>query len=76
MVGKFGEFYESSVIRQTISIQIILVLIINNLLADLLIRQTFFCPNARKESIRQTLSLPNFPTFFPLYDIVAICLFG
>ena len=45
MAGKFvgekiGKFGESSVIRQTKIIQIKLT--INNLLADLLIRQTFF----------------------------------
>ena len=37
---KFGEFSESSVIHQTKLSK--LVLTINNLLADLLIRQTFF----------------------------------
>ena len=40
MVGRFGKFGESSVIRQTKSSK--LVLTIDNLLADLLICQTFF----------------------------------
>ena len=40
IVGKFGNFGKSSVICQTKIIQ--LVLTINNLLADLLIRQNFF----------------------------------
>ena len=38
IAGKFGEFGKLSVICQTK-----LVLTINNLLADLLIRQIFFC---------------------------------
>ena len=42
IVGKFGEFGELSMICQTKPIQII-VLSINNLLAALLICQTFFC---------------------------------
>ena len=41
MGEKFGEFGELFVIRQTKTIQLI-VLTIDNLLADLLIRQTFF----------------------------------
>ena len=39
--GKFGEFGELSAIHQTKTIR--LVLQINNLLADLLIHQTFIC---------------------------------
>ena len=50
MGEKFGEFGELFVIRQTKTIQLI-VLTIDNLLADLLIRQTFF---------RQTFSLVNY----------------
>ena len=54
--GKFGKFGESSVIRQTN-----LVLRIDNLLADLRINSpNFLSPNAQKESIRLTFSLPNF----------------
>ena len=45
---KFGKFGESSVIRQTKTVQIVLV--INNLLGNLFIRQTFF---------RQRLNSPN-----------------
>ena len=41
IAGKFGEFGESSTICQTKTIQIG-TYIINNLLADLLIHQTFF----------------------------------
>ena len=41
IAGKFGEFGKSSMIRQTKPSK--LVLTINNLLADPLIRQTFFC---------------------------------
>ena len=40
IVGKFGKFGESYMIRQLKSSK--LVLTMNNLLADLLIRQTFF----------------------------------
>ena len=47
----FGEFGESSVIRQTN-----LVLTIENLLADLLIRQTFFLQMLKR------VNSPNFPT--------------
>ena len=58
MVGKFGEFGESSMICQTK-----LVLTIYNLLTDLLIRQTFF---------RQMLKSVNLPIFphqtFQLYS--------
>ena len=43
IVGKFGELGESSVIRLTK-----LVFTINNLLADLLIRLTFFCQMLEK----------------------------
>ena len=39
-MGKFGEFGESSMIRQTKTSKLILA--INNLLAGLLIRQTLF----------------------------------
>ena len=42
IAGKFGEFGESFVIRQTKTTQIG-TYTINNLLADLLIRLTFFC---------------------------------
>ena len=49
--GNVGEFGQSSVIRQTK-----LVLIINNLLADLLICQTFF---------RQMLEKSQFAKLFP-----------
>ena len=59
IAGKFGEFGKSSVIRQTN-----LVFTIDNLLADLLICQTFFLPNAWKESIRQTFSPLNFLTSY------------
>ena len=57
MGGKFGELGELSAIRQTK-----LVLIINNLLADLLIHQTFFCQMLKmsqfaKLSPRQTFLL-------------------
>ena len=47
-VGKFGEFNESSTTCQTK----LIILTINNLLADVLIRQTFF---------RQMLNSPHFP---------------
>ena len=53
--GMFGEFGESSVIRQTKTIQLS-ILTIYDLLADLLIHQTIL-PNPQKESIRQTLPL-------------------
>ena len=64
-MGKFGEFGKSSVIRQT---KTKLVLEINNLLADLLICQTFFRLVLKKSqfaklSLRQT---------FPLYGIILI----
>ena len=41
MGGKFGEFGKSTMIRQTKTIQVV-VMTVNNLLADLLICQTFF----------------------------------
>ena len=44
--GKFDDFGELSVIHQTKTIR--LVLTINNLLADLLIHQTFFCQRLKK----------------------------
>ena len=64
-VGKFGEFDESFMIRQTIKPSK-LVITINNLLADLLIRQTFFHQmfeesRFAKRSPHQTFPLPNFP---------------
>ena len=64
IAGKFGEFGKSFVIRQTKPSK--LVLTINNLLADLLIRQTFF---------RQMLETSQFAKFSPhqtflLYGIV------
>ena len=49
---KFGKFGESSVIHLSK-----LVRTINNLLADLLILQTFFRQRLEKESIRQTFLL-------------------
>ena len=56
---KFGEFGESPVIRQTKTIQIIIITI-DNPLADLFIRQTFFTEKSKlaKHSAHQT---------FPLY---------
>ena len=61
--GKFGKFGESSVIRQTKPSK--LVLTINNLLADLLIRQTFF---------RQMLETSQFaklsPTKVSCYTVI------
>ena len=48
--GKFGEFGESSMIRQSK-----LVLTIKNLLADLVIRQTSFC------QMLERVNSPNFP---------------
>ena len=50
IVGKFGEFGELSTIHQTK-----LVLTINNLLADLLICQTFFAKCSKQ------VNSPNFP---------------
>ena len=64
IAGKFGESGESSMTRQTKTIQIS-TYYINNLLVDLLLRQTFFCQMLEKSqfakrSPRQT---------FPLYSI-------
>ena len=53
IVGKFGEFGESSVIRQTKSSK--LVLTIDNLLADLLICQLSFAKHSK------SVNSPNFP---------------
>ena len=49
IAGKFGEFGEPSMIRQTKSCK--LVLTIDNLLADLLICQTFFRQALKKSQI-------------------------
>ena len=67
IAGKIREFGESSMIRQTKPSK--LVLIINNLLADLLIHWTF-SPNAQKESIRQT-----FPIDGTLLKIICMIVF-
>ena len=58
IAGKFGEFGKSSVIRPRFAKlkPSKLVLIINNLLDDLLIRQTFFC---------QMLKMSQFTKFPP-----------
>ena len=56
--GKFGEFGESSVIRQTN-----LVLTIDNLLADLLIRQTFFCQMLEKSQFAKLSPCQTFPLY-------------
>ena len=55
IAGKFDKFGESSVIHQTN-----LLLTIDNLLADLLIRQTFFYQMLEKSQFAK-LSLANFP---------------
>ena len=52
-VGKFGKFSESSVICQTKPTKLLHT--INNLLADLLIRQTYFTKCLKRAN------LPNFP---------------
>ena len=63
MEGNFGKFGESSVIRQTKPSK--LVLIINNLVADLLIHQIFFCQMLETS---QSAKLPPHQTF-PSYGI-------
>ena len=55
---KFGEFGKSSVIRQTN-----LVLTIDNLLADLLIRQTFFRQMLEKSQFAKLSPRQTFPLY-------------
>ena len=62
--GGFGKFGKLSMSRQTKQSK--LVFTINNLLADLLIHQTFFC-QMLKESICQTVPPPNFPASYVVY---------
>ena len=62
-MGKFGEFGELSAIRQTK-----LVLTINNLLADLLIRQTFFCQMLETSQFAKLFSRQTFPLYRILFS--------
>ena len=71
--GNVGEFGELSVIRQ-ITKQSKLVLIINNLLIDLLIRQTFFV-KCLKQVNSPTFSPPKFPSIRYI-ETVAIIING
>ena len=64
IAGKFGEFCKSSMICQIITIQTIIMLTINNVLADNINSLNFLLPKVQKESICQTLSLPNFPAIW------------
>ena len=57
-MGKFGEFGELSAIHQTK-----LVLTINNLLADLLIRQTFFCQMLETSQFAKLFPRQTFPLY-------------
>ena len=64
--GRFGDFDESLIIHQTKTIQISVYNYCNNLLADLLIHQTFFAICSK------TVNSPNFPPpkfLAILYDI-------
>ena len=61
MGGKFGEFGKSSVIHQTKTIQIVLT--INNLLADLLIHQTFFHQMLEKSQFAILSPCKTFPPY-------------
>ena len=58
MVGKFDEFGKLSVIRQSK-----LVLTIKNLLADLLIRQTFFRQMLEKSQFAKLSPRQTFPLY-------------
>ena len=70
IVGKFGKFGESSAIRQTKTIKVVVT--INNPLADLFICQTFY---------HQTLEKSKFSKYsprqvFPPYGIVLLYAYG
>ena len=58
MGGKFGEFGKSSMNAKLKPSN--LVLTINNLLADLLIRQTFFCQMLKKSQFTQLYPCKTF----------------
>ena len=62
IAGKLGEVGELSVIRQSK-----LVLTINNLLVDLLIRQTFFCQRLEKSQFTKLPPPPNFPAIWYIF---------
>ena len=59
IAGKFGEFGESSMIRQTKTIQIFTYNYY--LMAESIHSPNFSSPNAHNSEIRQTFSPPNFP---------------
>ena len=64
LVGKkFGEFGELTMIRQTKTIQISTY---NNLLADILIRLTFFAKCSKR------VNSPNFPAIWYLYEHIVM----
>ena len=67
IAGKFGEFDESSVIRQTKTIQIFTYNYY--LMAESIHSPNFSSPNAYNSEIRQTFSPPNFPAIRYLNDI-------
>ena len=67
MEGNFGEFGESSMIRQTITIQI--SAIINNLSADLSIRQIFFCEMLETSQFAKIYPRQSFPPYGSYKDI-------
>ena len=59
--GKFGEFGKLSMIHQTKPSK--LVLTINNLLADLLICQTFFCQRLEQSQFTKLSPRQTFPLY-------------
>ena len=69
-MGKFEKFGESLMIRPTKTIQIILVLTINNLLADLLICQNILYQMLKKSKFAKLFVCQT----FPLYSIIIICI--
>ena len=69
-MGKFGEFDNSSVIRQTKLKPSNLVLTINNLLIDLLICQTFFHQMLKKSYFTKLppAKVPHYTVYYFLMN--------